>query len=386
MNSLRDEFLFMLSDQGNKYYVLAFAVVLAVLLIFSQIIPHNQIENGKIVVIDMDNSAFSKQLINKLNSSQYIKVESVFHDAINPEELLYHDRCLGVLYLPQGLEKNTYKCLPNHIGLLLDNTNTAAVVNLRAAVKEIIGSENIAISFPKVKQLGLNDEQAIGIVSNIGVEERLLFNPIGNYANTTIMGFLNMYSALYYSFSILPIISRLRITQRWEEEVLLRTPVSLIQRILPYAGVCSASIFLGYGLLKNELGFRFAGNAGWFLLSIILYTVATGLLCLLVSWNAKNPGAAIGKVVVVVVPGFILGGVSLPLSLLPEWVQFISNLFPMVWFFRFVRDIGLRGVDASFMWGEFASFFAYIGVIAGMVIIKFYNERAKLQKLDKNRA
>ena len=379
MNSLRDEFSFMLSDRGGKYYISAFVVVIAVLLVFSQILVHNQIENGKIVVIDMDNSAFSKQLIDKFNSSQYIKVEAVLHTAVNPEEILYHDKYLGVIYLPHNLEKNKYKSLSNHIGLFLDNTNTAAVVNLRATVKEIIGKENLAISFPKVKQLGLSDEQAVGTIANIGVEERILFNPVGNYGNTTIMGFLNMYSAIFYSFAVLPIIARLRMTKKWEEVILCGNPLSLMQRIIPYAVVSSVALFLGFGLLKAELGFRFAGNVGWFFLSIILYTLSNGLLCMLVSWGAKNPGDAMSKMIFVVVPGFILGGVSLPIAVFPEWIRVASNLFPMTWLFRFVRDIGLRGADITYMWREFGEFVIYIGIIVAMVILKFYQERMRIQ-------
>lgn len=378
MNSLRDEISFMLSKDGGRYYMVAFVVVIMVLLAFSQILVHNQIENGKLVVIDMDNSAFSKQLINKLHSSQYIKVEAVIHEAVNPEELLYHDRCLGVLYLPHDFERNKHKYLSNHIGVFLDNTNTAAVVNLRATIKEIIGSENMAISFPKVKQLGLSDEQVVGTVANIGIEERILFNPVGNYGNTTIMGFLNMYSAIFYSFAVLPIIARLRMTKKWEAEIMSGNPFSIMQRIVPYAIVFSVALLFGFGLLKTELGFRFAGNVGWFLLSIILYALSNGLLCMIFSWGAKNPGEAMGKMIFVVVPGFILGGVSLPVALLPEWVQVVSNLFPMVWFFRFVRDIGLRGADITYMWGEFGEFVIYLSIIVGILIVKFYQERMKM--------
>ena len=380
MNSLRDEVSFMLGDKGGKYYMVAFIVACVVIVLFSQVFSHNHIEDGKIVIIDMDHSAYSRQLIEKLDASQYISVEGVLHSTVNPEEILYHDEYLGVIYLPHGLEARKFQYLPNQIGMFLDNTNLAATANLRTAIMEIITAENMDIAFPKVKQLGLSDDQAGGVIANMAVEERLLFNPEGSYINTMVMGFLNLYSGMFYCFAVLPIIARLRMENKWHGEILKGSPFSLMQRILPYAACFSTALVFGFGVLKTGFGFRFAGSVVGFLISIVLYTVSTGLLCMIFSWGAKHPGEAIRKMMFVIVPGFILGGVALPQALLPNWVAMVSNGFPMVWFFRFVRGVGLRGADLSYMWRELGGFILYVCILAGILVFRLYQERQKLAR------
>lgn len=63
------------------------------------------------------------------------------------------------------------------------------------------------------------------------------------------------------------------------------------------------------------------------------------------------------------------------MDIVPNWVQVVSSVFPLVWEYRFTRDIILRG--ASFMDAaqEFGGFMIYAGILALIVCIRFYHER-----------
>lgn len=380
MKSLRDEWSFLLSPHGGKYYIVAFIVPIIVVLLFSAIFANNQVNEGKVVVIDLDHSPYSQELINKLNNSQYISVEGVLNQPTDPEKLFYHDEFIGVIYLPQGLAENYHKGMPNQLGLLLDNTNLASSGNLRTAVQEIVTSENMTVSIPRVKSLGVSDDQVTGILSNMTVQQRLLFNPNGSYVNTMVMGFMNLYTAIFFCFATLPILPRFRVQRRFDSVILNSSPLGVASRVIPYAVLSAIGLYFGFGLLKIVGGFRFAGNPIAFLLPTFIYTLSMGLMAMFASWKAKHPGEAMGKMMFIVVPGFLFSGITVSQALLPKWALIISNVFPMVWYTKFIRSMGLRGASLSDLLGELGGFLLLLGVVLFCVILRYHLEKSAILK------
>ncbi|GAA4707729.1 ABC transporter permease [Brevibacillus fulvus] len=380
MNSLRDEFALMLSGKAGKYYILALVFPIIIALVFSAIFIHNQINEGGVLVIDMDNSAYSRQLIDKLNASQYIDVKTVVNDNIDIDQALYHEEYLAVIYLPKDLEANHTRALPNSIGLFLDNTNMMGTANLRTAVQEVITAENMTVAIPRVKALGVNDDQTTGIINNITVQQRLLYNPNGNYANTTVLGFLVLYPTIIYHMQVLPLMARLRMTGRFEAEIRHSSPLGVASRVLPYALFAGIGIYFGLGLLKTVGGFRYAGNAFALLIPIFLYTISQGLLAVFVAWKARHPGEAMSKMMLILIPGFLFSGATISTALLPEWAKIVGNFFPMVWLMKFIRDLGLRGAPLSALYPELGAFVILFGVMLLLVTLRFLSDKRKLLK------
>lgn len=380
MNSLRDEINFVCSEQGGKYYVAAFVVVIVVIVLFSAFFSNNYIKDGKVAVIDLDNSAYSRQLIDKFDSSAYIGVEVVYNEMKDPEKLLYHDQYIGVIYLPKGLEVNRYRNNPNSIGLFLDNTNAALTGNLRNGIMEIIAVENIEIGMPRVKELGVNSDQAVGIMSNIHVNNRVLFNSNDSSSNTTVMAFIFMFPSIFYALAVLPIIARLRITGRWESEVVNQNAWQLISRILPYAGIYMTSILFGLGLIKVLSDFRFTGNVIEFIFPLFLYSLSVGLFSMILAWGSSHPGIAMSKMTFIIPPGFILGGATSPIAILPEWALWVAHAFPLTWIFKFTRSIGLRGASLLDLPVETLGFMLYVLILGGLVFFLFWKEKQSWAK------
>lgn len=76
--------------------------------------------------------------------------------------------------------------------------------------------------------------------------------------------------------------------------------------------------------------------------------------------------------------GFILGGVTSPLSHLEPWVVAFSHVFPLTWEFHFTRDIIQRGAHLNEISSELGAFFIYIALVAIVFCLKFYRDRKAL--------
>lgn len=384
MNSLKDELAYFFSGQGMPYAKVSLMVAVVTALLFTAIFSNNYVKDANIAVIDMDNSKFSHEFIEELNSSPYIKVKTVLNVPAEPKTLLYQDRYLAVVYLPNGMEKNRYSQSINNIGVFYDNTNSAQTGNLKAALNTVVAIENQKIGSAQIQGLGLSAEQTEAAMNAISLNDRELFNPAGSASNATVLGFLFFFPSMFFVFATIGMVPRLRLMHKWEAELSTRNPFEMMLRIIPYGLCFIATVVVGLCILKFVGDMNFSGDFFVFLLSLCLFVVSLGLMSLFFGWNAANPGIASSRMIFFVPGGFILGGASGPLAILPDWVQTLSNFFPLVWEYRFTRDIILRGASTMDCAREFGEFMIYTVIIAVFFCIRFYRNREELLLQEQN--
>lgn len=375
MRFLKDELAYLFSGKGMPYEKVSIMIAVVVTLLFSTIFSNNYIKEGKIAVIDLDNSKFSHELIDKINASPYMKVGAVLNVPADPKTLFYQDRYLAVVYMPAGLEKNRYDKTSNSVGVFYDNISSAQSGNVKGALNTILAIENHIIAAPDIQSQGLNEEQSAAVISNLSLKERLLFNPNSSTSNATTLGFLFFFGSMFFVFASIGIMARLRMERKWEEQILTGTPVDLLLRFLPYCCFLTVSLFLGLAILRVVGDLVFAGNVLVFFLILFLYVFSLALTCILFGWAAPHPGAAISKMILFLPGGFILGGYTSPTAILPEWAYLLSHVFPLTWMFRFTRDIISRGASFVDISQELGLFLLYIGVLATLFCSFFYRER-----------
>lgn len=378
MHSLKDELAYFFSGKGMPYAKVSLVIAIIMVVVFSAIGSDNYIKDGKVAVIDLDNSKFSHEFIEEINTSPYIKVKDVLNVPADPQKLLYQDRYLAVIYLPAGFEKNRYSEGVNNIGVFYDNINNAQSGNLKEALNIIIAVQNQKIGLPQIQALGLNGEQTAAIMNNISLNERLLFNPNSSSSNNGTLGFLFFFSSMFQVFATIGMISRLRLEKKWNAQLLEGSPFDLMLRLVPYIICLTVALIVGLALLRVIGDLSFNGNFFALVLSILLLAISNGFMCILFGWGAANPGVAASRMILFVPAGFILGGMSGPLDLHPGWVHVVSNAFPLVWVYRLVRDIILRGASFMEVSQEFGGFMIYTGILAVIVCIRFYHERKVL--------
>ena len=174
------------------------------------------------------------------------------------------------------------------------------------------------------------------------------------------------------------IIGRLRVTGVWNASVLSGGLASLLLRGVPYALIYTTVVTTAISILTTFGQLRFAGSIWQFVPALFLGAMANTWVAYLLSWNCKNPGEGAGCLIFLVPVGFILGGATMAVGFLHGWVKFASFGIPLVWIFKFWRDIGLRGIDWAGMADLWGCFFGYLTFIALLVGIRFWREEVKM--------
>lgn len=378
MKFLNDELNYFFSGKGMPYEKVAIMVAVVVTLLFSALLSHNYIQKGEIVVIDVDNSKTSRTLVETMNASPYIKVKAVLNMPTEPQKLLQQDACLAVIYIPAGFEKNRYEQSAASVGVFYDNITSAPTANLKSALNGIVGMENAKMTAITRAAQGLPPASG-----GISLKERLLFNPNGSASNSTIVGFLFFFGSMFFVFASIGMTARLRLERKWQEQILTGTPFDLIVRTLPYCICLFVSFFVGMGILRVIGDLSFTGSLITFIAALVLYILALTMVCILFGWSALDPGKAISKMILFLPGGFILGGYTMPVDIMPSWMIWLSHAFPLTWLFHFTRDLMLRGAGFSDIAREFGGLMLYTGTLAGLLCNVFYRERKKLQQAEK---
>lgn len=365
VNSFKDEVKFLFSGKGMPYEKVCLTVAMIISVVLSVLLAGNFSKDAPVIVVDLDNSRYSREFITQINSSEYMNVKAVLNVPANIDELFYRDEADAVIYLPEGLEKNFYSGDNSPVGIFYDNTNSAQTADIKAAMNELIAINNAK-----------NSSASGGLTLN----DRNLFNPADSTSNAQTLGFLFFFGSMFFVFATIGMVPRLRLTKQLDKILTDGTPWDFLGRILPYSACMVVSFFFGLAILRIWGDLVFSGRIIDFLLIQIFYAVMLGMLSVLIGWTAANPGIASSRMILFIPGGFILGGVTSPLSHLSPWVVTASHIFPLTWEYHFTRDIIQRGASLSAISSEIGAFMIYVALVAILLSLKFQSSRDDLIK------
>lgn len=353
MNAIRDEWRHI---RSSKFILLMLIVPILVSAGFGYIFQNGVMQDAPLAVVDLDHSTYSRQLIDKLNSSQYVDVVDVFDNYIESDMLLYNERYSGVLYLPTGVETAYIQGKTINLGLYLDMTMSAGASTVRSGVSEVVGTENASK----------------GGFSVLNVEQRSLYNPTNQTIMSSIMLFINVIMLAFLALNTLSIIPRLREEKKLIEE--LKNPVNILLRAIPYALIVSISFYLVIGIVKQVGSLRFEANIFELFVPLFLYGFCSSLMAIAIGWTSPSTLHSAGRIVFIMLPSFLLSGVQVPYSLLPAPLQWINVLLPLSLHFKFLRGMGYKGGRLHYFIPELGHYCLIIALLAAIIILLALNE------------
>ncbi|MDD2620482.1 MAG: ABC transporter permease [Syntrophomonadaceae bacterium] len=353
MKVIRDEWKHITS--GN-FIKLMLIVPLLVAALFSYIFQNGIMQDAPLAVIDLDHSIYSRQLIDKLNSSQYIEVMEVFDNYVRSDMLLYNERYSGVLYLPTGLEKAYTQGKTINLGLYLDATMAAGASTIRSGISEVIGTEN-----------AMKGASAV-----LSLEQRSLYNPTNQAIMSYVMLFINVVMLGLIAFNTLPIAPRLRQEGKLTDD--LKNPAVILFRTIPYALISCVSFYIVIGVLKQAGNLRFEANFFELFVPLYLYGTCTCLLSIALGWTAATPAKSTGRIVWLLTPSFLLSGVLVPYSLLPTLLQWIFQVLPLSVQFKIMRGMGYKGGALQYFMPELGHYLLIIALFMTIILVMAIRE------------
>ncbi|HKB78414.1 MAG TPA: ABC transporter permease [Thermoanaerobaculia bacterium] len=345
--------------------LLAFAVPVLLLIIFGYAITWD-IRDIRTAVLDRDNSARSRELIDHLRSSGYFTITQRLDRPEEIGQLMDRDAILMAIVIPPDFSRDLGSQRPAVVQAIVDgsdaNTATIALGYVEAVV-----------------QAWSNDIRLRGRVlqPSVRAESRVWFNEELLSRNMIVPGLVAVIMMI-----IAAMLTSLTIAREWERgtmEQLASTPVSRIEVILgklvPYViiGVIDIVMTVVLGIVVFHVPFR--GDP--LLLLVLSFLFLVGALGLGIFISAVTRSQVLATQVAMVVtylPSLLLSGFMFSIDAMPRALRAITYLVPARYYLVVTRGIFLKGVGISVLRVQALLMVAFAVVGLTLAVASFHKE------------
>lgn len=335
----KKELIVIMRDYRTYIFVLITPFIQAILF---GIIIDNDARNLPTVVVTQDNSPFAQAIIQSFKNTNYFNIKQVMSEQQVAEELMRKGEIKFILHIPATFSHDLLRNNNPHLLLEGDATNPVAVNNAFHAAKNLNAYSLEALTKGTLSYLEARE-------SSYTLDAHAKYNPSLKSQYYTLPGLLS--AILTISLSMVMAIS---ITGEYETgtmEMLLITPIRPFEVII---GKLLPNIFLGYILFFAILivgiilfSIPFYGSA-LLLVSITLpYIIANIALGLAISCIARTQFQAAQIAGAYAMPAILFSGFLFPRESMPNWAQWMSDLYPTTYFLRICSAIMLKGATLN---------------------------------------
>ncbi len=306
--------------------VMVFLVFIVIPLVTGLILGYEMsgdvASNIPTVVVDHDNSDFSRTFLEYVDESDYFDVIEYADRDERVEEMLYKQEAYVGVIIPENLYSDMKEGKAPQILTVYDGSTLIVISSARSAMSEILLTVKTAFMINIYEgKLGVVPADVMNHALPIDVTYRMLFNPARNYRNFLLPGMLA---------GLIQVGIVCMGAERAGEMRDGRIPFSAhLKTICCWGGLGATSMFLA--LLEQYLlfGIPYKGTlAGGVILTFLFSTVITGMGYLVGSVITDRTLASQISAVVVL-PTTILGGYTWPMLAMPAFFQQLVKYFPL---------------------------------------------------------
>jgi ABC-2 type transport system permease protein len=364
---IRKEFIQIVRDP--RTLIITFLMPLVMLLLLGYAAT-NDVKNVAIVVIDRDQTAASRALVNAYRAADYFKVQYEVDSETEMLSLIDDNSASAGLIIPPGYGEKIASGQTAEVAFIIDGSNptTASVVQSAAVL--------IGQSFST--QLSLSQLNAHGQSSSpkaaIDVRTQVLYNPglvSSYYMIPALIGLI-----LQFLTTMLTSTAIVRERERGTIEQLIVTPLRswelVVGKLIPYVLIAFLDTIeiLVFGSLVFNVPIN--GSVALLLLLTALFLITTLGIGLLVSTLANTQQEAMLTTLFTILPSVFLSGFLFPLEAIPQVLQWVTYLVPLRYFLIISRGIILKGVGIGSLWPEVIALSIFAFSVMGLAALRFH--------------
>ncbi|MDA3832014.1 MAG: ABC transporter permease [Spirochaetales bacterium] len=338
-----------------------FLMPVAQILIFGFVVT-TEVQNACIGIWDQAKDNASLQLVQKLESSGYFRVERYFRNRQEIDAAFSGGDIALAMVIEPDFGSKLMQTGGTSIQLLADasDANTAQIlVNYSTAVIRDFEQEQSRLSPREMPPQ---------------VTVRMLYNPYLKGVYMTIPGTMAM--VLILISAMMTSISITREKEKGSMEVLLISPLQPYQIILgkvaPYVvlSMINAITIVAMGVFVFNM--PVVGSWFWLFVINLLYILLSLALGIFISTLARNQMVAMfASIFGLLLPTILLSGFIFPIENMPVVLQTLSRLIPPRYYVQAVKTVMIQGGGLAYMWQEMLVMSGFLTLFLALSIWKF---------------
>ncbi|MGD0292595.1 MAG: ABC transporter permease [Terracidiphilus sp.] len=362
------EFIQVIRDKRTRFILIGPPIIQ--MLIFGYAANY-EIRHVPTVVLDLDHSQESRELISRFTSSPYFDVQRQLTDSRQLGDLIEQGDATVGLEIDAGFAQQLRKGQTAPLQVIVDatNSNTALIASGYIA--------QIARDFAQEYQRDRIDRivpQLRGVIPSVELAPRPWYNPDLRSRWFFVPGIIG-------SLTVVLVVTLTAFAVVREREIgtleqIMVTPIRPVEFILgktlPFflIGLFDVTLIAVVGSLWFQVPFR--GNVSVLALGAVLFLLCMLGVGLLISTISATQQQAMVTAFFFIMPTITFSGFGFPISSMPHWMQMISYAIPLRYFLVVIRSTYLKGAGMDILWPQMAAM-AGLGVaLLTTAVLRFH--------------
>lgn len=356
---IRKEFYHVFRDR--RTLLILFGMPVAQILLFGFALS-SEVKNIGITVLDNAHDINSEQIVNKVITSSYFKMQAPARSYTDIERMFKEGSVRCALIFPPNFGSDLYHTGKGQVQIIADAADPNTATTVTNYLTAIIGN------YQQQLNPGAN------IPYQIIPEIRQLYNEEQNGSLNFIPGVIALIFMIVST--ALTSVAVVREKELGTMEILLVSPFKpimvLVAKAVPYLAlslinlviILLMSVFLLDVQIKGSLILLFAES--------ILFIITCLSLGLLIS-NVTNSQqtAMLISMMGLMLPTMLLTGFMFPLENMPWIFQAVSRIIPSRYYYIIIKAVMLKGLGFSYVWKETLILIGMTGALLGLALKNF---------------
>jgi len=298
-----------------------------------------EVKNIRLVILDHDKSTYTRQLVNKIISSDYFLLDEYSPNMAAAMIEVERDRADLVLEIPADFERSLIRENEAQVYMAVNAINGVRASLGSSYLTAIIREYNESIRLKWLQMPRMNTDPRIETTfSN-------WYNIHMNYRQFMVPGILVILLTMVGA-----ILSALNIVREKEIGTIEQINVSPIRKhhfilgkLIPFWIMGQFVLTLGLLVARIVYGIIPVGNFGLIYLFSSVYLLAILGLGLLISSYVQTQQQAMLIAFFIMMVSILLGGLYTSIESMPVWAQYITKVNPVSYFIEVMRMVVLKG-------------------------------------------
>ncbi len=342
------EFIQVFRDKRTRFVL--FVPPIIQMLIFGYAATF-EIHHVATVVLDLDHSQESRDVISRFTSSPYFDVQHQLTDSRQIEDLIDRGKATVALQINPGFAENLRKGQTAPLQVIVDATNSNTALIASGYINQI------AIGFAKDYQqdrINRITPHLTERIPSVELEQRPWYNPDLRSRWFFVPGIIG-------SLTLVLVVNLTAFAVVREREIgtleqIMVTPIRpgefILGKTLPFflIGLFDVSLIAVVGTLWFQVPFR--GQVSVLFTGAILFLLCMLGVGLLISTVSATQQQAMVTAFFFLMPAVTFSGFAFPISTMPQWLQYLTYANPLRYFLIVLRGSYLKGVGMDILWPQ----------------------------------
>jgi ABC-2 type transport system permease protein len=359
------EFIQVFRDKRTRFVLLVPPIIQ--MLIFGYAATF-EIRHVPTVVLDLDHSQESRELISRFTSSPYFDVRHQLIDSHQVEDLIDRGKATVALQINPGFAENLRKGQTAPMQVIVDATNSNTALIASGYINQI------ALGFTKDYQqdrINRISPRLTERMPSAQLEQRPWYNPDLRSRWFFVPGIVG-------SLTLVLVVNLTAFAVVREREIgtleqIMVTPIRpgefILGKTLPFflIGLFDVSLIAVVGTLWFQVPFR--GHVSVLFTGAILFLLCMLGVGLLISTVSATQQQAMVTAFFFLMPATTFSGFAFPISTMPQWLQYLTYANPLRYFLIVLRGSYLKGVGMDILWPQMLAMAGLgVGLLATAVL------------------